>query len=237
MGALQCLHHLLSSPKKSIIKETCWTISNITAGLPEQLNSVINARIIPALINLMSHPHIEIRKESGWAVSNATSGGTREQIQYFVQQGALQPLVEMLGESDVKVINVALDALEHILSKGVLATSRDNVIPDNEYIDTISALYGLEKLDVLQDHQDQEIYEKSLHIIETYFGTEDEEEYLGADQQQFGVPQPGFPANQVFGAAPQAGFGAQQAGFGAQQPGMQQPGVQQPGQFNFSGLQ
>jgi hypothetical protein len=32
-GALQCLHNLLvTNHKKSIKKEACWTISNITAG-------------------------------------------------------------------------------------------------------------------------------------------------------------------------------------------------------------
>ena len=40
-GALMCLLHLLNtSPKKSIKKEACWTISNITAGTKEQIQAV-----------------------------------------------------------------------------------------------------------------------------------------------------------------------------------------------------
>lgn len=31
-SVMHCLLHLLSSPKDSIRKEACWTISNITAG-------------------------------------------------------------------------------------------------------------------------------------------------------------------------------------------------------------
>lgn len=36
-SALQSLFHLLSSPKESIKKEACWTISNITAGNRAQI--------------------------------------------------------------------------------------------------------------------------------------------------------------------------------------------------------
>jgi hypothetical protein len=36
-SALSCLLHLLTSPKESIRKEACWTISNITAGNRQQI--------------------------------------------------------------------------------------------------------------------------------------------------------------------------------------------------------
>lgn len=36
-SALQCLSHLLKSPRETIRKEACWTISNITAGNPQQI--------------------------------------------------------------------------------------------------------------------------------------------------------------------------------------------------------
>ena len=40
-SALQCLCHLLNSPQESIRKEACWTISNITAGNPQQIQVCI----------------------------------------------------------------------------------------------------------------------------------------------------------------------------------------------------
>ena len=43
-GALTCLLHLLkTAQKKSIKKEACWTISNITAGTKDQIQAVIDA--------------------------------------------------------------------------------------------------------------------------------------------------------------------------------------------------
>ena len=42
-GALPALLSLLSSPKDGIRKESCWTISNITAGSPMQISAIIEA--------------------------------------------------------------------------------------------------------------------------------------------------------------------------------------------------
>lgn len=44
-SALQSLLHLLSSPKESIKKEACWTISNITAGNRAQIQVTFSAMI------------------------------------------------------------------------------------------------------------------------------------------------------------------------------------------------
>ena len=42
-SVMHCLLHLLSSPKESIRKEACWTISNITAGNRHQIQVVIGS--------------------------------------------------------------------------------------------------------------------------------------------------------------------------------------------------
>lgn len=61
-NALPWLLNLLSSSKKGIRKEACWTISNITAGNKEQIQAVIEATIIPPLIQLLSNAEFDIRK-------------------------------------------------------------------------------------------------------------------------------------------------------------------------------
>lgn len=40
-SALPCLLHLLNSSKESIRKEACWTVSNIVAGNPQQIQVYI----------------------------------------------------------------------------------------------------------------------------------------------------------------------------------------------------
>jgi hypothetical protein len=54
-GSTACvpaLFSLFSSPKDGICKEACWTISNIIAGSPHQIQGVIDANLIPPLISM-----------------------------------------------------------------------------------------------------------------------------------------------------------------------------------------
>lgn len=46
-------------------------------------------------------------------------------------------------------------------------------------------MIGLEKLEALQVHENPEIYQKALEIIECYFGTEDEENELGNERTDY----------------------------------------------------
>lgn len=44
------------------------------------MQAVIEAGLIPPLVNLLQNAEFDIKKEAAWAISNATSGGTHEQI-------------------------------------------------------------------------------------------------------------------------------------------------------------
>uniref|UniRef100_A0A4W4GZA4 Importin subunit alpha n=1 Tax=Electrophorus electricus TaxID=8005 RepID=A0A4W4GZA4_ELEEL len=189
-SALQSLLHLLSSPKESIKKEACWTISNITAGTEHRYRSplmVIDAGLLPP-----SHQHSQVaefrtRKEAAWAVTNATSGGSAEQIRHLVELGCIKPLCDLLTLMDSKIVQVALNGLENILRLGELDAKRGGGI--NPYCALIEEAYGLDKLEFLQGHENQEIYQKAFDLIERYFSTEDEDPALAPavdlQQQQF----------------------------------------------------
>jgi importin subunit alpha-6/7 len=73
---------LLTTAKKGIRKEVCWTISNITAGTPHQIKAVIDADLIGPLILQLSEADFDIKKEAAWAIANATSSGTADQVKY-----------------------------------------------------------------------------------------------------------------------------------------------------------
>jgi hypothetical protein len=199
VAALPCLLALLGSPKKGIRKEACWTISNITAGNRAQIQSVIDANIIPPLIQLLANAEFDIKKEAAWAISNATSGGTPEQIRFLVSQGCIKPLCDLLACSDARIITVALEGLENILRVGEKDAKATNGI--NQYSEVIEEADGLEKIESLQTHQNNDIYEKSVKILESYFGAEEEDEAsiapgMDASQQTFQfnaqMPQGGF---------------------------------------------
>ncbi|XP_069091462.1 importin subunit alpha-6 isoform X1 [Pleurodeles waltl] len=187
-SVLPCLLHLLSSPKESIRKEACWTISNITAGSRTQIQAVIDANIFPVLIEILQKSEFRTRKEAVWAITNATSGGTPEQIRYLVALGCIKPLCDLLTVMDSKIVQVALNGLENILRLGE-QEAKQNGMGINPYCAHIEEAYGLDKIEFLQSHENQEIYQKAFALIERYFGAEQEDLNIAPEvdekQQQF----------------------------------------------------
>ncbi|XP_047337504.1 importin subunit alpha-2-like [Impatiens glandulifera] len=187
-GSLPCLLNLLThNHKKSIKKEACWTISNITAGNKEQIQAVIDAGLIGPLVNLMQTAEFDIKKEASWAISNATSGGTDEQIKYLVSQNCIKPLCDLLVCPDPRIVTVCLEGLENILKVGEAEKNAGHTGDVNYYAQLIDEAEGLEKIENLQSHDNIEIYEKAVKILETYW-LEDEDEAVpsGGDVSQSG---------------------------------------------------
>jgi len=201
-GALQCLKQLLSHAKKSIRKETCWTISNVTAGTRDQIQEVINTGLIPPVIELLRTADFDIKKEAAWAVSNATSGGSPQQIGYLVECGCIKPLVDLLRVSDAKIIGVALEALDNILKTGKQQQTQQG-LAENPCASLVESADGLQAIEALQEDPNEEVYQKAMKMLETYFPLDDDAEIAedaGQTQFQFGaeVPTGGFN----FGQAP-----------------------------------
>ncbi|KAI3914553.1 hypothetical protein MKW98_025961 [Papaver atlanticum] len=162
--SLHCLLNLLKNDHKtSIKKEACWTISNITAGNKDQIQAVVAAEIIGPLIHLLQTAEFDIKKEAAGAISNAADGGTDEQIKYLVSQGYIRPLCDLLVCPDLRIVTVCLGGLESTTG-GV-----------NVYAQLIDESEGLEKIKNLQSHDNTEINEKAVKILETYWMEDDDE--------------------------------------------------------------
>lgn len=175
------------------------TISNITAGNKDQIQSIIDAGIIPPLIHLLGSAEFDIKKEAAWAISNATSGGSHIQIRYMVEMGCIKPLCDLLVCNDARIVTVALEGLENILKVGV-CDKEEGGQAVNPYAERIHEAEGLEKIEQLQTHNNDDIYNKAVKILETYFGLEDDEDQNVApavDTQRsayaFGAPQTALP--------------------------------------------
>ncbi|XP_047960540.1 importin subunit alpha-4-like [Salvia hispanica] len=184
---LPCLQQLLTqNHKKSIKKEACWTISNITAGNKAQIQAVIESGIILPLVQLLQHAEFDIKKEAAWAISNATSGGSPEQIRFLVTQGCIKPLCDLLICPDARIVTVCLEGLENILKVGEADKENGQNGGINLYAQMIDESEGLDKIENLQSHDNNEIYEKAVKILEKYWVEEDEEQNLadGADANQ-----------------------------------------------------
>ncbi|XXG79164.1 hypothetical protein AAC387_Pa09g0296 [Persea americana] len=182
--------------KKSIKKEACWTISNITAGNKQQIQAVIEAGIVGPLVNLIQTAEFDIKKEAAWAISNATSGGTDDQVKFLVSEGCIKPLCDLLNCPDPRIVTVCLEGLENILKVGEAAKGDSGGM--NLYAQLIDDAEGVEKIESLQSHDNHEIYERAVKILETYWLDEEDEDVPsggGAEQNgfHFGGSEPVVP--------------------------------------------
>ncbi|KAL2925503.1 Importin subunit alpha-4 [Bienertia sinuspersici] len=200
-NVLPCLLQLLTqNHKKSIKKEACWTISNITAGNKAQIQAVIEAAIVLPLVQLLQNAEFDIKKEAAWAISNATSGGSHDQIRFLVSQGCIKPLCDLLICPDPRIVTVCLEGLENILKVGEADKEMGMNNGVNLYAQLIDECEGLDKIENLQTHDNNDIYEKAVKVLEKYWAEEEEEQNVqdGAAMNQqgfnFGATQPNIPA-------------------------------------------
>ncbi|CAH2044640.1 unnamed protein product [Thlaspi arvense] len=179
-GALPIIANLLTQNyKTSTKKEACWTISNITAGTVEQIQSVIDANLIPTLVHLAQCSVFDIKKEALWAISNAISIGSHDQIKYLVEQSCIKPLCDILACQDLEIISVCLEGLENILKVG----EAEKITGHVNFAQLIEDAEGVEKIENLQSSDNNDIYEKAVKILETYWDEEEDEETQQQQQQ------------------------------------------------------
>ncbi|CAG5106948.1 Similar to KPNA2: Importin subunit alpha-1 (Homo sapiens) [Cotesia congregata] len=194
-GGLEKLCSLLTHKRSNVVKEAAWTISNITAGNSKQIQHVIDAGIITPLVHVLAYGDFKSQKEAAWAVTNLTSGGTVEQLVILVQNGVLTPFCNLLDAKDYKTVMVVLDGLTNIL----------NAADKMGQIESIAIMIeengGLDKLEALQNHENEKVYQKAVAMIDAFFSE-------GDDENQQIVPQEnGNQFNfQVSESAPQGGF-------------------------------
>lgn len=88
-------------------------------------------------------------------------------------------MCDLLTVQDSNIVQVALNGLENILKIG-----NNHKIKPNPYAVLVEECYGLDKIEFLQSHEKMEIYEKAFHIIQTYFGNDEEEDAAVAPQTE-----------------------------------------------------
>lgn len=64
------LPKLLHHHKPNIVKEAAWTISNVTAGNIQQIQAVIDADLIPHVINVLESVSLSLFDKVGVNVSS-----------------------------------------------------------------------------------------------------------------------------------------------------------------------
>lgn len=170
-NALPGLTRLLTNAKKNIRKETCWVLSNIAAGTPVQLHALLAQPETVSLVLRQAGNGIEwdVRREAAWVISNIITSADSTYLIKLVELGVLRCLIDLLDVGEAKIILITLDALEMILRL-------NESYPQINLLTMMDEYGGVEMIEKLQEHQHQKVYERAVHMIEKYFGVEDEED-------------------------------------------------------------
>ncbi|XP_055638855.1 importin subunit alpha [Toxorhynchites rutilus septentrionalis] len=167
--ALTLLGNLLHHSKNSIVKEAAWTISNITAGNQQQIAKVLESNVISSLALVLEKGDFKSQKEAAWAITNTTTGGSQDQIiQMLEKYPIIRPFSALLDAKDSRTVRVVLNGIANIFQVAEKRGGLDNLCMMFEEIG------ALDKLETLQNHENEDVYKRAFELVEKYFTDDDD---------------------------------------------------------------
>lgn len=161
---------LLDHPTASIKREVCWIISNICVGTTSQIDQILNSKeLLNKLIVLFQVDTPQVKKEICYIIGNICHCGQPESIFKLLNEFPfLEYLMQFLmTEEDGKCLEGGLTGLFEVMKFG------EKLHGQNIIMARIEQQMGfLERLEALQNHPSQEVYQKLIRIIEHFFSQE-----------------------------------------------------------------
>jgi len=83
-------------------------------------------------------------------------------------------MCDLLTSSDSRLVLVSLECMENILKSGENYKNKTGA-SQNPYTSVIESCGGLDNIEKLQQHSNNDIYEKAVNILESYFALEEDQ--------------------------------------------------------------
>ena len=152
-----------------LIKEVFWLISNIAAGVAEDVEAVVNDQdLMKKIYEYCFCSNADVRKEATWVLCNMVTGANKETLEkliFFSSGDILIIFIKGLSMQEQRFLNNLLESIEKLLN-----LDRLNGWTDAQSVCTFfENNNGLEVLEETTKNGNYAIYEKSMYLIQEYF--------------------------------------------------------------------
>jgi importin subunit alpha-2 len=187
VGILPSVAHVMNSAQSpNLLKESCWLLSNVLAGTRDQIQACIDANLVPLFITCLNTDS-KTQLEASWCIANMCQGASHDQMEVLIAADVITSCCAHLESANAKFLQNMMDSLNAVISAGIALGRRDDILL------AVEECGGLDKLENLQQHQNEQVYQKALQMIEAYFNDDDDEENDENAQPMDGeVPKGGF---------------------------------------------
>ena len=142
---------------------------------------MLRSPLLATVVDKLSTDEFEVKKEAAWVVANIMHGFSSEptvanaaRVQQLVNLGCIGGMAKMLEVNDAAMQKLMLEATGTLLEAGEkLGTSKGS---DNPFLVAFDEAEGVDKLEALQTHHNEDVYEKAVELLEKYFGEDDDDD-------------------------------------------------------------
>lgn len=177
MGATKFLDSFLSIGHPQITKETLWALSNIAAGTYSEAQILYDSGILYKVLPFILTDDYDMVNEALWVLGNLINNTTIDNYENIFNFKIIDTLLQLLGNmKEPLLVKSSLVCLEKILNLGnklaIMNMNLDNsdlMIKNNPFINSVIVKQGVEILEGLQFHKNEEVFNLITKMLDTYF--------------------------------------------------------------------
>lgn len=171
-GFLKNLLMVLCTNKIGFLLDALLILSNFVIGNDFQVTSVLmESGLIDRILMLTEHPDLKIRKNSLWVICNMCGTSSADNIHSLVNQGMLKLFCGKLSlEEDSIILNNIIEALVRLGDFFKNTATEKN----NPFLELMNESGISSKVEQLQYHKSENVYQKALGFMEKYLEVEND---------------------------------------------------------------